>query len=144
MFSCQEEKISPYNISDLSNLILDVEKYPEFLPWCHKVKVLQKYDNVLEVDLVISYKKIQKSYISKTNIEKSDDYVKITTNSSTGLFKKLHSCWQLERISEQKTKIKFKIYFELRSVFFTKLLGLFFKNANQKMITSFENRAKEI
>lgn len=142
MFYCQEKRTLPYAISDLENLILDVEKYPEFLPWCEKIKILKKNYNGFEADLLISYKKIKKSYISKTEIEKDGDYIRIVTNSNDGLFKNLHSSWRLEKISNNKTLIKFQIYFELKSVFFNKILGLFFKNANQKMISSFEKRAQ--
>jgi coenzyme Q-binding protein COQ10 len=142
MFSFKEEKILSYNNIDLKNIIMDVEKYPEFLPWCEKVKIIKKYEDGFEADLTILYKKIRKSYISKTNLEENENYIKINTDSSAGLFKNLHSCWKLEKISDNKTLIHFQIYFELSSAFLTKILGIFFKNANKKMVKSFENRLK--
>ena len=144
MFIHQEEKTLSHEIDDLKKLILDVESYPEFLPWCEKVEILQKNRDGFEADLILKYKSFKKSYISKTTITESGNMVIIKTTAMKGIFKSLNSIWELKKIDPEQTIVKFRIHFELQSAFFSKILNLFFKTANQKMMQSFEKRIGQL
>ena len=144
MFIHQEEKTLSHEIDDLKKLILDVESYPEFLPWCEKVEILQKNRDGFEADLILKYKSFKKSYISKTIITESGNMVIIKTTAMKGIFKSLNSIWELKKIDPEQTIVKFRIHFELQSAFFSKILNLFFKTANQKMMQSFEKRIGQL
>jgi ribosome-associated toxin RatA of RatAB toxin-antitoxin module len=56
---------APYTPQQLYTLVLDVERYPEFLPWCKAARILSHQENYFEAELMISFKHIRESYVSR-------------------------------------------------------------------------------
>ena len=56
MKSSKKELVINHPAEDLYNIVLDIEKYPEFIPWCKELIIKKKIKNELEADMIISYK----------------------------------------------------------------------------------------
>ena len=138
----KESVILAYSKEELSDLILDVEKYPEFLPWCSKCTIINKKSPThFFAELAINYKQYRKSYISEINTTKSNNAIVIKVKMVRGPFKHLVNSWNLTDYGK-KTKLEFYINLELKSFALQLILSGLFNYAYKKMLNSFINRAE--
>jgi coenzyme Q-binding protein COQ10 len=132
--------VSTHTPEQLFDLVIDVEQYPEFLPWCRAARVLKQNDTEMEAELVISFKHWTESYVSKITLNKPHT---IHVEMLRGPFKHLVNHWKLNKHKEG-TEIDFMVDFEFRSNLLNKLIGALFTRATEKMVDAFETRADEL
>ncbi len=136
---------SEYSVEQLYQLVVDIEQYPEFLPWCSAARVLEETDHYIVADLIISFKAFTEHYRSQVALtppKKGKAAVEVSLIS--GPFKRLNNNWKFETLKNGGTLIEFYIDFEFKSALLQKLIGLLFNKACQKMVASFEARAKDL
>jgi len=141
-----EKKNMPYQAQQIYALIMDIEKYPEFLPWCKQAKIVEKISaNNLSADLLINFKSFFEKYRSDVKHGKNDSGVYfIETRAISGPFKNLFSSWKIyPKEDKNYCEIEFFIEFQFNSIFLEKMIGVIFEKAALKMIDSFEMRAQQ-
>ena len=141
-----EEKIVSFTKDQMFNLVADIDKYSEFLPWCNKSTIINKEldketINVI-ADLEIGYGQFIYTYRSNVIMDKHKNYIKV--NHLDGPFNYLNNEWTFEKISDTSSKIIFSIDFELNIKIFDILVTKFFDKAFQAMVDSFHQRAEDI
>jgi len=136
----REEIASPYTTNQLYALVADVEKYPEFIPWCVGARVVERGDDWIIADLLVGFKGISESYRSKIHLNPNE----IDIEYLQGPFSQLENNWKFEVMPDGSSKIKFMIKFEFRSRLLQGLIGGLFDKAVMKMMHAFETRADEI
>ena len=137
--------VSKYPIELIYQLIVDVEKYPEFLPWCSAAKVKEKKSNHFIADLDITFKIISESYCSRVELKPpKNGHAEINVSLISGPFKRLHNNWKLRKVENNQTEIEFFIDFEFKSSLLDKLISLMFYKACEKMLNAFEARANSL
>ena len=138
----RQRKIINYNANDLFNIVLDIESYPEFIPWCSNAEIISKKKNNLVADLIIRYKYFNETFRSYVYFHKKD--LIINVKYTEGPLKFLKTNWNFKKISKDKTEIIFDIDIKFKFSFFNNLLKSFFNMIESKMIKAFEKRAKDI
>ena len=128
------------NFSDqqMYNLISDVNKYPEFLPWCISTNVYNMSNNVFYSDMEIGFKLINERFTSKVSLTPPNKVISGTIN---GPFKKMNNMWKIKHISSNKCEVCLDVEFEFKSFLLQSIMGTLFENASKKMIMAFEERA---
>jgi coenzyme Q-binding protein COQ10 len=145
MPSLTQSKILPYSAKQIHDLVMDIEKYPEFLPWCKNARITEVIsENNLHADLLINFKSFFEKYTSNVEHKKTEDGFEINVIAIKGPFKSLVNRWNIDEISTEKCRVDFFIEFEFNSIFLTKMIGVIFEKATNKMMEAFENRAREI
>lgn len=141
----RKHKILPHGAKEIYSLVMDIEKYPEFLPWAKNAKIVEiiSPDN-LHADLMIDFKGFLKKYRSDVEHKYQDNIYKIDVHAISGPFKKLYNHWRIKEIDEKSCEVEFYIDFEFNSKFLTKLIGAIFERANEKIMNAFEERAKDV
>ena len=141
-----EEKIVHFTKDQMFNLVADINKYSEFLPWCNKSTIIREEtkDDVIKIiaDLEIGYGQLVYTYRSDVTLSKNNDFIRV--NHLEGPFNYLKNEWKFEKISENSSKIIFSIDFELNIKIFDILITRFFNKAFQKMMDSFHQRAEDL
>ena len=141
-----EEKIVSFNKEQMFNLVADIDKYSDFLPWCNKSTIIKSevvgQNTIVVADLEIGYGQLIYTYRSNVILDKSKNFIKV--NHIEGPFNYLENEWRFEEISSKSSKITFSIDFELNVKIFDILITKFFDKAFQKMVDSFHQRAEEI
>lgn len=140
------EKTVPFSAKQMFNLVMDIQSYPKFLPWCVDAKILGKnIENEIIADLDINFKAIHKKYTSKIIINHiADNESEVFVRAIKGPFRKLETYWHFKDINQEESKIYFDIDFEFHSKILSSMLNFIFKKAKMKMVESFEKRAFEI
>ncbi len=145
MLSLSDSRISDFSAYQLYSLVIDVEKYPDFVPWCNESKILTSKDDIIEARLGIKFGIFSKSYISeiKHGVYKDNNYF-ININQKEGPFEYLKTNWDFIQQSEFKSLVTLKMEFEIKNKLIESVLGAIFDSTTNSMIEAFENRAKEI
>lgn len=146
MPSLRQTKILPFSAPLLFDLVMDIEKYPQFLPWCKQTKIVRQIsENNLEADLLVSFKNFFEKYRSDVKYGKSSENIYfVDVVAIQGPFKKLINQWKFRDLEDGKCEIEFFIDFEFNSFLLSKMLGGIFERATEKMMQSFEDRAREL
>ena len=141
-----EEKIVSFTKDQMFDLVADIDKYSEFLPWCNKSTIINKVSNEETLnaiaDLEIGYGQFIYTYRSNVIMDNNKNYIKV--NHLEGPFNYLNNNWIFEEISKTSSKIIFSIDFELNIKIFDILITKFFDTAFKKMVDSFHQRAENI
>jgi coenzyme Q-binding protein COQ10 len=144
MPSLTQSKPLPHSAKKIYALVMDIEKYPEFLPWCKQAKIVKKIsDENLHADLLINFKNFFEKYRSDVKHgESSAGVYFVDVVTIEGPFKKLVNKWEIREAGNEGCEVKFFIEFEFNSIFLTKMIGGIFERAVEKMMNAFEERAK--
>ena len=130
----------------LIDLVLDINNYILFLPWCKKSTIVNTKETskkkIIIADLEIGYKLITDTYRSKVIFDKKKSEIKVTPLS--GPIKKLFNIWKFKTLSNKSCEIDFLIEIELSNILLNKLFENFFELGFEKIFKSFEDRAKKI
>ena len=145
MSSASIKKIIPCKKKDLINMVLDIEKYPEFVPWCIKGKVHEKNESedLIEIkgDLKVGKRFLNETYTSLVLYYKEKD--KILVTNIDGPLKHLQNEWRFKEINEQ-TQLEFDIDFELKNNLLNIIMKKSFNLGLNKIADAFEKRAIQL
>lgn len=146
MPSLTETKIFSYPAHKIHELVMDIEKYPQFLPWCRQAKIVEIISpHNLHADLLINFKNFFEKYRSDVKHGKQgEDLYFIETRAIEGPFKSLFSSWKIRELASNKCEVEFFIEFKFNSFILEKMIGSIFEKAALKMMQSFEDRAREL
>ncbi|MEQ8664409.1 MAG: type II toxin-antitoxin system RatA family toxin [Rhodospirillales bacterium] len=140
MPSHAERKTLPFSREQLFDLVADVDKYPEFLPWCVGMRVRSKTETMLVADMMIGFKAFREVFTSRVALQRPD---RVDVSYEHGPFKYLTNRWIFE-VAGNETTIDFHVDFEFRSKILEKAIGAVFTKAVERMVAAFENRAHEL
>ena len=142
----EEFKVVNYSKNQMFDLVADIDRYSEFLPWCNESKIINREiigdKEILTADLEIGYDQFVYTYRSEVILH--SDKSKIDVRNLDGPFKYLENNWQFRSITKDECEIKFNIDFELNITILDILMKKFFDLAFQKMVDAFIDRANEI
>ena len=141
----QETKILPYSAEQMYSLVADVAAYPEFLPWCSAARlrsnVHEGSSEILEADLVISFKVFRERFGSRVTLWPAD--LKIDTEYLDGPFKYMVSNWAFRNV-EGGCEVTFFVDFEFKNAILQGIIGVVFNEAMQRVVRAFERRAADL
>jgi coenzyme Q-binding protein COQ10 len=133
-----ETKHLPYTPEQLFDLVADVARYDEFLPWVVAVRVRSSSATETIADLVVGFNAFKERFTSR--VVKERPY-RICVDYIEGPLKYLHNEWKFERATDGGTNVYFSVDFAFRSRIFEALAGQMFDRALRRMTRAFEERA---
>ena len=142
----EESKIVSYTKDQMFDLVADIDRYDEFLPWCNNSRIIntsaENDKKIVIADLEIGYDQFTYTYRSEVKLLK--DKSEINVRNLDGPFKYLENNWKFITVGKNQCEIQFNIDFELNISILDILMKKFFDLAFQKMVDAFINRANEI
>jgi coenzyme Q-binding protein COQ10 len=136
-----ERRRLPYSPEQLFALVADIERYPEFLPWCVGARIRERTETVIVADLMIGFRMVRERFTSRVTLAPPD---RIDVSYADGPFKYLDNHWIFEPQPDGGTVLDFYVDFEFRSRFLQKMIGMLFNEAVRRMVAAFETRARQL
>jgi coenzyme Q-binding protein COQ10 len=136
-----EQRVLPYTPEQLFDLVADVERYPEFLPWCLGARIRERRPNLIVADLLIGFRMVRERFTSRVSLNRPG---RIDVAYTEGPFRYLNNHWVFEPANEGGCRIDFFVDFEFRSRVLHKLIGVLFNEAVRRMVAAFEGRARQL
>ena len=129
----------------LIDFVLDIEKYPEFIPFCLGSKVYERKEKenfiLIVADLTIGKGPFNDTYKSDVKYNKKDDTIFVT--NIDGPLKYLKNNWKFVEINE-KTEVHFEVDFEIKNSFLNSIMKRSFEYGLNKIADAFQKRAESI
>ena len=142
----RETRVLPYSAQQMYDLVADVGRYPEFLPWCAAARIRSRVPDgpreVMLADLVIAFKVFRERFGSRVVL--NDSAHRVDTEYLDGPFKYLKSWWQFRDNTNGGCEVEFFVDFEFKNLVLQKLIGVVFNEAMQKVVRAFEARANAL
>ena len=137
----------PHSAEQMFDLVADVERYPEFVPLCHSLKIRQRTKRpdgieVVIADMTVSFKLVRESFTSQVTLDRAN--LKILVEYLRGPFKNLENRWTFEPGGEHVCDVAFYLAYELKSRMLAALMGAMFDTAFARLSAAFENRSDAI
>jgi coenzyme Q-binding protein COQ10 len=130
---------------DLINLVLDIEKYPKFVPFCYAAKIYEtsEKDNQIKIiaDLTIGKGPFKDTYKSDVRYNKNEDIIFVT--NIDGPLNHLENKWYFIQ-KKENTEISFDINFEIENRFLNIIMEKSFQFGLNKIADSFQKRANDL
>lgn len=133
-----ETRNLPYSPEQLFDLVADVKRYQEFLPWVAATRIRSDSETAMIADLVVGFRALKETFTSRVHKTRPHqieiDYVE-------GPLKYLHNSWKFVPDGKGGTEVQFCVDFAFKSRIFESLAGQMFDRALRRMIGAFEERA---
>lgn len=129
----------------LFELVADVPRYPEFLPWCHAGRIRRREGPDVQIaELAIGFGPFHEKFASRVVLAPdSPGGPRIDTTGIEGPFRRLVSRWTFQPHPTGCT-IDFELEFDFRSMLLQQTVRLLFAEAVKRMVSAFETRAREL
>ena len=135
-----DRKLVGYQPEQLFDLVADVEKYPQFLPWCVGARIKSRTEHELHADLTIGFGPFRESFTSKVTLERPG---RIRVSYENGPFRYLNNQWVFIP-DANGVLVDFWVDFEFRSKLLQKAIGVVFNEAVRRMVGAFLKRASDV
>ena len=143
MTSHSETRVLPYSAQQMYDLVADVARYPEFLPWTAAARIRSVEDRgdhqELLAYLLISFKLFRETFGSLVRLRPAEK--RIETEYVNGPFKQMESVWRFRDVPGG-VEVSFATEFEFKNRLLQKAAGVFFYEAMRQVVRAFEKRAQ--
>ncbi len=136
-----ETRRLPYTPEQMYDLVADVGRYGEFLPWVSAVRVRSNSETEMVADLIVGFKGLRETFSSRV-AKRRPDHIRV--DYLEGPLKHLHNDWKFRPDGEGGVLIDFCVDFAFKSRVFEMLAGQVFDRALRMMINAFEERAARL
>ena len=136
-----EQRLIRHSPEQLFDLVADVRRYPEFLPWCLASRIRKQTDTALVADLIIGFQVFKEQFTSHVQMDKKHLIIKV--EYAEGPFKYLTNEWKFIEHPDG-CMIDFHVDFEFKSRLLQTVIESLFTEAVKRMVSAFETRANQL
>ena len=131
----------PWSAEQMYDLVADVSRYAEFLPWVVGVRVRSDSETEMIADLLVGFKALREKFTSRVIKQRHEA---ITVDYLDGPLKHLHNAWRFTPSKDGGCSVDFTVDFAFRNALFERIAGQMFDRALRQMIAAFEGRALQL
>ena len=141
MVGIRETRRLPYSAQQMFDLVADVKRYNQFLPWVIATRVRSDSETEMLADMVVGFKSLRESFTSRVSKNSPNE---LAVQYIDGPLSDLHNVWKFRAIDDATCEIDFAVDFQFKNRVFQALAGQYFDRAFRKMVEAFERRAHEL
>lgn len=131
----------PYSAEQMFDLVADVKRYPEFLPWVIATRIKSDSETEMVADMLVGFSAIREKFTSRVT---KDWPNLITVHYVDGPLRDLDNRWAFRALDAHSCEVDFCVDFSFRNKMFEALAGQYFDRAFRRMVEAFEKRAAEL
>ncbi|KZY54712.1 ubiquinone-binding protein [Erythrobacter sp. HI0063] len=137
----RETRRLPYSCEQMFDLVADVGRYGEFLPWVVATRVRSDTEQEMTADMLVGFKAIREKFTSRVTKDRPN---RIDVHYLDGPLRDLDNSWVFRPTEDGGCEIDFCVQFTFRNAVFEALAGQYFDRAFRKMVEAFEKRADDL
>ena len=141
MREVRRSALLPYAVHQVYGLVADVERYPEFLPWCTEARILAGDDREVTVRLGLASGIARASFTTRNRLEPASA---ITMSLVDGPFDELEGRWDFTPVGGTGTRADLQVRFSTRGVIGALALGRAFEGICNQLVDGFARRARQV
>ncbi|MDU0810175.1 MAG: type II toxin-antitoxin system RatA family toxin [Burkholderia sp.] len=140
MGDIQKVALIHYSAEKMFDLVSDISDYPNFLPWCTSVEILDKEELSIEARININFKGIKQNFATHNTLQYP---TRIDMKFIDGPFQKFCGEWHFTPLHHDSCKISFFLYYKFLNFFFENIAGTVFSHIGNTIVESFVKRAEQ-
>lgn len=137
----REVRVLAWSAEQMFDLVADVGRYGEFLPWVIATRVKADSEHEMVADMLVGFSAIREKFTSRVEKDRPRE---IRVHYIDGPLRDLDNRWQFRPLGDHACEIDFSVEFTFRNAMFQKLAGQYFDKAFRKMVAAFEARAETL
>ena len=132
---------------NMFDLVGDMERYPEFVPFCERMRVWERRElgqgvEVAMAEMSVAYKLIRERFTSRVTLDRPN--LQILVEYVEGPFSHMKNCWSFHPCGEKLSDVSFSVEYEFRSRVLGLLMGAMFEAVFRRFAEAFERRADQL
>lgn len=131
----------PWSAEQMYDLVADVARYGEFLPWVVATRVRSDNETEMIADMLVGFNALREKFTSRVIKQRP---ARIEVIYIDGPMRDLDNVWQFRPTESGGCEVEFMVSFTFRNAMFEKLAGAYFDRAFRKMVSAFETRAEAL
>ena len=139
MPAIQEIRRLPYSAGQMFDLVADVGRSGEFLPWVVATRVRSDSEEEMVADMLVGFRALREKFSSRVIKERPH---RIVVHYLDGPMRDLDNAWHFRALDDGGCEIDFNVAFTFRNPVFERMAGEYFDRAFRKMVGAFEQRAE--
>ncbi|MGH6787147.1 MAG: type II toxin-antitoxin system RatA family toxin [Novosphingobium sp.] len=136
-----EVHLLPWSAEQMFDLVADVRRYPEFLPWVVATRVRSDSESEMIADMLIGFNALREKFTSRVIKQRPAGIEVIYLD---GPMRDLDNNWTFRPLPDGSCEVDFCVEFTFRNALFERLAGQYFERAFRRMVAAFEQRAAEL
>ena len=137
----QKSALVKFSAQQMFELVNNIEDYPKFLPWCSGSRVINRSEEIVEAELMISKGGFKKAFSTRNKLDQGGV---ITVSLLDGPFSYLEGVWTFMPLRADASKISLDLEFEMSGKLASLAFGVVFNQICNTMVSSFTDRAKQV
>lgn len=137
----REVRCLPYSAEQMFDLVADVARYGEFLPWVVATRVRSDSETEMVADMLVGFKALREKFTSRVTKDRPHA---IKVHYVDGPLRDLDNIWRFVPLGDGGCEVDFCVDFTFRNAMFERLAGKYFDRAFRKMVAAFEDRANDL
>ena len=133
-------RVVPFTPEQIFDLVADVERYPEFVPWWAAAHITAREDGVYYTDQIVRIALLRLRFATKTSLVRP---CRIDVTSADRAFRRFHVGWTFEALAGRRCDVGLTMTFQLRSRLLQEISAAFLEGAPARLISAFESRARQ-
>ena len=130
-----------WSAEEMFDLVADVKRYPEFLPWVVATRIKSDSETEMVADMMVGLSALREKFTSRVIKERAH---RIAVEYLDGPLKRLSNTWEFRAEEDGGCVIEFNVDFTFRSAILEALAGQYLDRAFRKMVAAFETRAEKV
>ncbi len=130
-----------YSAEQMFDLVADVSRYGEFLPWVIATRVKSDSDTEMVADMLIGFSALREKFTSRVTKLRP---TLLQVHYVDGPLKDLQNDWAFRPLDDNSCEVEFTVQFTFRNALFEGLAGQYFDRAFRKLVAAFEARAEQL
>jgi ribosome-associated toxin RatA of RatAB toxin-antitoxin module len=141
MTRVERSALVAYPAEQLFALVADIERYPQFLPWCRAARIDHREGDEVQATLEIDFHGLRQRFSTRNTEEAPRS---ITLALVSGPFKRLSGLWRFTALGEAACKVELTLEYEFGSLLLSRMVGPVFGRIANTMVDAFVKRAAQV
>lgn len=141
MTTLSRSALVPYEPHQMYALVNEIERYPEFLPWCRSVDVHERSEDMVCATIELAKSGVHKAFTTRNRMQAGK---MIEIGLVNGPFSHLHGFWRFEHLGETACKVSLDMEFDFSNRLLGLAVGPVFGQIVTSLVDAFVKRAREI
>ena len=141
MANISRSVLVPYTAEEMYALVSEIERYPEFLPWCRSAQVLEREGDALRAQIELSRGGVHKTFTTRNRLQR-DKMIEMRLDE--GPFSHLEGFWRFDSFEELGSRVALDLEFEFAGKLVSLAFGPVFNQIASTLVDAFQKRAVEI
>lgn len=137
----RKSALVPYSVSQMFDLVYDVSAYPQFLPWCHRTRVISESEDKICGQIEVARMGIRQTFSTCNRFERNQS---MDIALLDGPFRKLVGGWRFVPLREDASKVELELEFEFSGQLIDKAFGAVFHQIANTLVDAFCRRAEDV